>query len=144
MSTGWLSSEDCPDCGGPLLDTSTDERSLLLECPGGFTVSSVRLAAGTCGAPVISFKKPDLRHTIQRIVQKDSVGLKWNYRQFFPSVGQVWPVPPHLPHVLPATPRHAGQLTTGRWHLRHDCPLPRDGALKKLLPAFWYGQSLPC
>ena len=34
MTTGWLSPEDCPDCGGPLLDTSTDERSLLLECPG--------------------------------------------------------------------------------------------------------------
>ncbi len=26
MTTGWLSPEDCPDCGGPLLDTSTDER----------------------------------------------------------------------------------------------------------------------
>ena len=23
MTTGWLSPEDCPDCGGPLLDTST-------------------------------------------------------------------------------------------------------------------------
>ena len=34
MSTGWLSPEDCPDCGGPLLDTSTSEQFLLLECPG--------------------------------------------------------------------------------------------------------------
>jgi DNA-directed RNA polymerase subunit M/transcription elongation factor TFIIS len=34
MSTGWLSPEDCPDCGGPLLDTSTSDEILLLECPG--------------------------------------------------------------------------------------------------------------
>ena len=34
MSTGWLSPEDCPDCGGPLLDTSISEEFLLLECPG--------------------------------------------------------------------------------------------------------------
>ena len=34
MITGWLSPEDCPDCGGPLLDTSTDERFLILGCPG--------------------------------------------------------------------------------------------------------------
>ena len=34
MTTGWLSPEDCPDCGGPLLDTSTSEEFLLLECPG--------------------------------------------------------------------------------------------------------------
>ena len=34
MITGWLSPEDCPDCGGPLLDTSTDDRFLTLECPG--------------------------------------------------------------------------------------------------------------
>ena len=26
MTTGWLSPEDCPDCGGPLLDTSTSDR----------------------------------------------------------------------------------------------------------------------
>ena len=34
MTTGWLSPEDCPDCGGPLLDTSTMSEFLLLECPG--------------------------------------------------------------------------------------------------------------
>ena len=34
MITGWLSPEDCPDCGGPLLDTSTDDLFLTLECPG--------------------------------------------------------------------------------------------------------------
>ena len=34
MTTGWLSPEDCPDCGGPLLDTSTSEEFLILECPG--------------------------------------------------------------------------------------------------------------
>jgi hypothetical protein len=32
--TGWLSGEDCPDCGGPLLDTSTGPALLILECPG--------------------------------------------------------------------------------------------------------------
>jgi hypothetical protein len=32
--TGWLSGEDCPDCGGPLLDTSTSPALLILECPG--------------------------------------------------------------------------------------------------------------
>jgi uncharacterized Zn finger protein (UPF0148 family) len=32
--TGWLAPEDCPDCGGPLLDTSTGPRFLTLECPG--------------------------------------------------------------------------------------------------------------
>jgi uncharacterized Zn finger protein (UPF0148 family) len=32
--TGWLAPEDCPDCGGPLLDTSTSGRFLTLECPG--------------------------------------------------------------------------------------------------------------
>jgi hypothetical protein len=32
--TGWLAPEDCPDCGGPLLDTSTSARFLTLECPG--------------------------------------------------------------------------------------------------------------
>ena len=34
MTTGWLSGEDCPDCGGPLLETSTGPRYLVLECPG--------------------------------------------------------------------------------------------------------------
>jgi hypothetical protein len=32
--TGWLAPEDCPDCGGPLLDTSTGPRLLTLACPG--------------------------------------------------------------------------------------------------------------
>ena len=32
--SGWLSGEDCPDCGGPLLETSTGPRLLVLECPG--------------------------------------------------------------------------------------------------------------
>jgi uncharacterized Zn finger protein (UPF0148 family) len=32
--TGWLAGEDCPDCGGPLLETSTGPRFLTLECPG--------------------------------------------------------------------------------------------------------------
>ena len=40
MITGWLSPEDCPDCGGPLLDTSTGPRLLTLACPGcGYTVT---------------------------------------------------------------------------------------------------------
>jgi DNA-directed RNA polymerase subunit M/transcription elongation factor TFIIS len=34
LITGWLAPDDCPDCGGPLLDTSTDERFLVLDCPG--------------------------------------------------------------------------------------------------------------
>lgn len=34
MITGWLAPDDCPDCGGPLLDTSTDDLFLVLECPG--------------------------------------------------------------------------------------------------------------
>jgi hypothetical protein len=34
MITGWLSPEDCPDCGGPLLDTSVSDRLLVLACPG--------------------------------------------------------------------------------------------------------------
>jgi len=34
LITGWLAPEDCPDCGGPLLDTSTDDRFLTLACPG--------------------------------------------------------------------------------------------------------------
>jgi hypothetical protein len=33
MMTGWLSPEDCPDCHGPLLDTSTGPRLLTLACP---------------------------------------------------------------------------------------------------------------
>jgi uncharacterized Zn finger protein (UPF0148 family) len=32
--SGWLAGEDCPDCGGPLLETSTGPRHLVLECPG--------------------------------------------------------------------------------------------------------------
>jgi uncharacterized Zn finger protein (UPF0148 family) len=32
--TGWLAGEDCPDCGGPLLETSFGPRVLTLECPG--------------------------------------------------------------------------------------------------------------
>jgi hypothetical protein len=34
LITGWLAPDDCPDCAGPLLDTSTSDRSLVLECPG--------------------------------------------------------------------------------------------------------------
>ncbi len=34
MITGWLSDEDCPDCQGPLLDTSTSPHLLIVECPG--------------------------------------------------------------------------------------------------------------
>ncbi len=34
MITGWLSGEDCPDCDGPLLDTSDSPRLVTLECPG--------------------------------------------------------------------------------------------------------------
>ena len=34
MITGWLAPEDCPDCGGPLLDTSTGPELLTLACPG--------------------------------------------------------------------------------------------------------------
>jgi uncharacterized Zn finger protein (UPF0148 family) len=38
--TGWLSPEDCPDCGGPLLDTSTGPELLILACPGcGYAVT---------------------------------------------------------------------------------------------------------
>jgi len=32
--TGWLSGEDCPDCDGPLLDTSDNPALVTLECPG--------------------------------------------------------------------------------------------------------------
>jgi uncharacterized Zn finger protein (UPF0148 family) len=32
--SGWLADDDCPDCGGPLLDTSTDAQLLVLDCPG--------------------------------------------------------------------------------------------------------------
>jgi uncharacterized Zn finger protein (UPF0148 family) len=40
MITGWLSAEDCPDCGGPLLDISTGPRLLTLACPGcGYAVT---------------------------------------------------------------------------------------------------------
>ncbi|MDQ2874135.1 MAG: hypothetical protein M3Y33_04705 [Actinomycetota bacterium] len=34
MITGWLSPEDCPGCGGPLLDVSEGDRLLVLACPG--------------------------------------------------------------------------------------------------------------
>jgi hypothetical protein len=34
MITGWLSGEDCPDCAGPLLDTSDNPALVTLECPG--------------------------------------------------------------------------------------------------------------
>jgi uncharacterized Zn finger protein (UPF0148 family) len=38
--TGWLSGEDCPDCGGPLLDTRAGPRLLILACPGcGYSVT---------------------------------------------------------------------------------------------------------
>jgi len=40
MITGWLSPEDCPDRGGPLLDTSTGPRLLTLACPGcGYAIT---------------------------------------------------------------------------------------------------------
>ncbi|HUK72463.1 MAG TPA: hypothetical protein VLW50_27470 [Streptosporangiaceae bacterium] len=40
MITGWLSGEDCPDCFGPLLDTSTGRCLLTLACPGcGYAVT---------------------------------------------------------------------------------------------------------
>jgi len=40
MITGWLSGEDCPDCGGPLLDNSIGPRRLTLACPGcGYAVT---------------------------------------------------------------------------------------------------------
>ncbi len=40
MITGWLSDDDCPDCGGPLLDTSADDLVLALDCPGcGYSAS---------------------------------------------------------------------------------------------------------
>ena len=34
MISGWLAGEDCPDCGGPLLDVSDSDRLLVLACPG--------------------------------------------------------------------------------------------------------------
>jgi uncharacterized Zn finger protein (UPF0148 family) len=40
MITGWLSAEDCPDCGGPLLDISTGPKLLTLACPGcGYAIT---------------------------------------------------------------------------------------------------------
>ena len=40
MITGWLSDEDCPDCGVPLLDISTGPKLLTLACPGcGYAVT---------------------------------------------------------------------------------------------------------
>lgn len=34
MITGWLAGEDCPDCGGPLLETGGTAAVPVLECPG--------------------------------------------------------------------------------------------------------------
>jgi len=40
MISGWLADEDCPDCGGPLLDTSIGQAYLTLACPGcGYTAT---------------------------------------------------------------------------------------------------------
>ncbi len=40
MISGWLADEDCPDCGGPLLDVSTGPLLLELACPGcGYTAT---------------------------------------------------------------------------------------------------------
>ena len=33
MTSGWLAGEDCPDCGGPLLETGDCPHFLTLECP---------------------------------------------------------------------------------------------------------------
>ena len=33
MTSGWLAGEDCPDCGGPLLETGDCPQRLTLECP---------------------------------------------------------------------------------------------------------------
>jgi len=33
VTSGWLAREDCPDCGGPLLDTSDCLQTVTLECP---------------------------------------------------------------------------------------------------------------
>jgi uncharacterized Zn finger protein (UPF0148 family) len=38
--TGWLSPEDCPGCGGPLLDVCTGPLLLTLACPGcGYSIT---------------------------------------------------------------------------------------------------------
>src|SRR6185437_12279423 len=34
VRAAFVSDDDCPDCGGPLLDTSTDDLVLVLDCPG--------------------------------------------------------------------------------------------------------------
>ena len=34
MTSGWLAGEDCPDCGGPLLEIGDCPQHLTLECPG--------------------------------------------------------------------------------------------------------------
>ena len=40
MITGWLADDDCPDCGGPLLDSRASPSVLALECPGcGYTIT---------------------------------------------------------------------------------------------------------
>jgi hypothetical protein len=33
LISGWLADQDCPGCGGPLLDTSEDPHTVTLECP---------------------------------------------------------------------------------------------------------------
>jgi len=50
--TGWLAPEDCPDCGGPLLDTSTDPDLLTLACPGcGYAITWHITDPGGCPGP---------------------------------------------------------------------------------------------
>jgi hypothetical protein len=48
--TGWLAGEDCPDCGGPLLETSTDAHHIILECPG-CAYRTLWLVPGDPGTP---------------------------------------------------------------------------------------------
>jgi uncharacterized Zn finger protein (UPF0148 family) len=50
--TGWLASDDCPDCGGPLLDASDSGRLLVLACPGcGYTATWHATDPGTPDDP---------------------------------------------------------------------------------------------
>jgi hypothetical protein len=50
--TGWLAGEDCPDCGGPLLETSFGPRVLTLECPGcGYSTTCLTADPDTPGDP---------------------------------------------------------------------------------------------
>ena len=52
MITGWLAPEDCPDCGGPLLETSPSARFLILECPGcGYRIAWHATDPGDPGDP---------------------------------------------------------------------------------------------